>query len=115
MWLIRGCVLITGLFFASLAQAHVSSTGQDYMKFRQKSGLPCCDGKDCRPTRYHLNGDGSAVMFPEGRRVEIPRGDLHQERSEDGHAHWCGVVYPNGEIKTFCAILPLQTASVDLP
>lgn len=115
MWLIRGSLFVAVLMFASMAQAHVSRTGQDYGKFRQKSGLPCCDGKDCRPTTYHLNGDGSVVMFPDGNRVVIPRGDLHQMPSEDGHAHWCGVVYPNGEIKTFCAILPLQTAQASMP
>ena len=56
----------------SFSQAHESSTGQDYTKYRQRNGMSCCSGHDCRPARYEVKSDGTLVMFPEGRPVSIP-------------------------------------------
>ena len=99
----------------SIPQAHESQTGQDYSKYRQRNGMSCCSGHDCRPARYELKPDGSVVMFPEGRAVTIPGDRVTQEPSDDGLGHWCGVLHGNGSATTFCAILPLHAASKDRP
>jgi len=96
-------------------QAHEAQTGQDYTKYRQRNGMSCCGGHDCRPTRYELRPDGSVVMFPEGRAVSIPGDRVTQEPSDDGLGHWCGVLHGNGSATTFCAILPLHAANKDAP
>jgi len=99
----------------SVPQAHESLTGQDYTKYRQRNGMSCCSGHDCRPARYELKPDGSVVMFPEGRAVSIPGDRVTQEPSDDGLGHWCGVLHNNGSATTFCAILPLHAARKDGP
>ena len=92
-------------------QAHEAQTGQDYTKYRQRNGMSCCSGHDCRPARYELKPDGSVVMYPDGRAVSIPGDRVTQDPSDDGLAHWCGVLHGNGSATTFCAILPLHAAS----
>jgi hypothetical protein len=99
----------------SCPQAHEAQTGQDYTKYRQRNGVSCCGGQDCRPTRYELRPDGSLVMFPEGRAVSIPGDRVTQDPSDDGLAHWCGVLHRNGGATTFCAILPLHAAGKSAP
>jgi hypothetical protein len=94
----------------SSPQAHEAQTGQDYTKYRQRNGMSCCSGHDCRPTRYELRPDGSLVMFPEGRAISIPGDRVTEDPSDDGLAHWCGVLHRNGGATTFCAILPLHAA-----
>jgi hypothetical protein len=95
----------------SFPQAHEAQTGQDYTKYRQRNGMSCCSGHDCRPARYEVKPDGSVVMYPEGRAVSIPGDRVTQDPSDDGLAHWCGVLHGNGSATTFCAILPLHAAS----
>jgi hypothetical protein len=95
----------------TFSQAHESSTGQDYSKYRQRNGMSCCSGHDCRPARYEVKSDGTLVMFPEGRPVPIPGDRVTQMPSDDGLGHWCGVLHGNGGATTFCAILPLQAAT----
>jgi hypothetical protein len=106
-------VLTIALLGAGLCfpQAHEAQTGQDYTKYRQRNGMSCCSGHDCRPARYELKPDGSVVMYPEGRAVSIPGDRVTQDPSDDGLAHWCGVLHGNGSATTFCAILPLHAAS----
>jgi hypothetical protein len=99
----------------SFPQAHEAQTGQDYTKYRQRNGMSCCSGHDCRPARYEVKPDGSVVMYPEGRPVSIPGDRVTQDPSDDGLAHWCGVLHGNGSATTFCAILPLHAASEDAP
>ena len=71
----------------SLSQAHESPTGQDYTKYRQRNGMSCCSGHDCRPARYETRSDGALVMFPEGRTVAVPSDRVTQMPSDDGLAH----------------------------
>ena len=99
----------------TFSQAHESQTGQDYTKYRQRNGTSCCSGHDCRPTRYEVKADGTLVMFPEARAVSIPHDRITQMPSDDGLGHWCGVLHRNGAATTFCAILPLQAASKEVP
>ncbi|HSR82513.1 MAG TPA: hypothetical protein VLL28_17210 [Hyphomicrobiaceae bacterium] len=105
---LTSALLGAGLCFP---QAHEAQTGQDYTKYRQRNGMSCCSGHDCRPARYELKPDGSVVMYPEGRAVSIPGDRVTQDPSDDGLAHWCGVLHGNGSATTFCAILPLHAAS----
>ena len=105
---LTSALLGAGLCFP---QAHEAQTGQDYTKYRQRNGMSCCSGHDCRPARYELKPDGSVVMYPEGRPVSIPGDRVTQDPSDDGLAHWCGVLHGNGSATTFCAILPLHAAS----
>jgi hypothetical protein len=108
----RVAITAAGLLVgANVAVAHDSHTGQDYTKYRQRNGASCCNGHDCRPTRYEVRSDGAVVMFPEGRAVSVPGDRVNQKPSDDGMAHWCGVLHRNGEATTFCAILPVQSAS----
>jgi hypothetical protein len=109
---LASALLGAGLCFP---QAHEAQTGQDYTKYRQRNGMSCCSGHDCRPARYELKPDGSVVMFPEGRAVSIPGDRVTQDPSDDGLGHWCGVLHGNGSATTFCAILPLHAASKDAP
>ena len=99
----------------SFSQAHEAQTGQDYTKFRQRNGMSCCSGHDCRPTRYEVKADGTLLMFPDGRAVSVPGDRVTQQPSDDGLGHWCGVLHGNGGATTFCAILPLQAASGEAP
>ena len=99
----------------SFSQAHESHTGQDYTKYRQRNGMSCCSGHDCQPTRYEVKSDGALVMFPQGRPVSIPGDRVTLMPSDDGLAHWCGVLHRDGGVTTFCAILPLQAASKGAP
>src|SRR5262245_60717760 len=109
---LTSALLAAGVCFP---QAHEAQTGQDYTKYRQRNGMSCCSGHDCRPARYELKPDGSVVMFPEGRAVTIPGDRVTQEPSDDGLGHWCGVLHGNGSATTFCAILPRHAASKDRP
>jgi hypothetical protein len=102
-------------FFQPNSQAHEAQTGQDYTKYRQRNGMSCCSGQDCRPTRYEVKADGSVVMFPDGTPVSVPGDRVTQEPSEDGMGHWCGILHGNGGATTYCAILPLHAASRDTP
>ncbi len=98
-----------------LASAHQSASGQDYSRFRQSNGASCCDGRDCRPVSHQLRPDGSVVMFPDGRAVVVERDRLNPRSSDDGQAHWCGIVVPGGSALTFCAILPRQMSRLETP
>jgi len=107
----RLVIALSMLMTSSMSRAHVGATGQDYSKFKQANGLPCCNNEDCRPTRYEISGD-EIVMYPDGQRIVLPRTLQHALTSDDGNAHWCGILYPDGSYKTFCAILPMQSVSV---
>ena len=109
---LTSALLGAGLCFP---QAHEAQTGQDYTKYRQRNGMSCCSGHDCRPARYELKPDGTVMMFPEGRAVSIPGDRVTQDPSDDGLAHWCGVLHGNGSATTFCAILPLHAVSEGEP
>lgn len=54
-------------------------------------------------------------MYPEGQPVEVPRYRILKEKSEDGRAHWCGIVGRNGTAITRCAILPMQSVRLKEP
>lgn len=95
--------------------AHEAVTGQDYSKFRQRNGASCCSGQDCRPVRYQIRPDGAVVMFPNDRPVVVPQNRLNEQFSDDGFAHWCGVIAPGGNAYTFCAILPRQMTELPPP
>ena len=99
---------LTCCAIATSAETHRTTSGQDYSKYRQKNGASCCNGRDCRPVRYSVRPDGSVVMFPDGRGVVVEQRQLNQKPSDDGRAHWCGVMLPGGGPVTFCAILPRQ-------
>jgi len=96
------------------AFAHEAATGQNYEKFRQPNGASCCNDRDCRPVNFVTRADG-VLMFPDGRPVAVPNDRISRLPSDDGLAHWCGVLRPNGEATTYCAILPLQAAQIDNP
>ncbi|MEZ5843872.1 MAG: hypothetical protein R3D27_09070 [Hyphomicrobiaceae bacterium] len=99
-------VVLTG--FAPAALAHTTHTGQSYDKYKRPNGASCCSGHDCRPTRYEYDSKGALIMFPEGRRVVVPRHLLNRLPSDDSNAHWCGLIDSRGQPYTFCAILPMQ-------
>lgn len=107
-WRPIACAML-GTLLATSSTAHVGETGQDYRKYRQKNGIPCCTKDDCRPTTFSYEPDGTLVMYPEGHKVVVPRTRLHERPSDDGGAHWCGQFLPSGESLTFCAILPQQS------
>ncbi|HWB44041.1 MAG TPA: hypothetical protein VG900_01250 [Hyphomicrobiaceae bacterium] len=94
----------------SFSLAHRAVTGQDYTKYRQRNGMSCCSGHDCRPAKYEIRKDGTIVMFPDGRAVVIPADRVNQLPSDDGLGHWCGLLNRDGSATTFCAILPSRTA-----
>jgi hypothetical protein len=112
--MIRGIcrAVLIGLIVAAggpAPRAHVSSTGQDYSAFRRPDGTSCCNNLDCRPVEYRTTADGRLFMFPDGRQVYIPPHLVIRRPSDDGHAHWCGIVLSTGDTATFCAILPPQS------
>lgn len=53
-------------------------------------------------------------MYPDGQPVVVPQRRIIEKRSEDGLAHWCGVLGVNGSAKTHCAILPMQSVQLNL-
>jgi hypothetical protein len=108
------CALICCVI-ATAAEAHRSTSEQDYSKYRQKNGASCCNGKDCRPVGYAVRPDGSVIMFPDGQGVVVEQRLLNEKPSDDGRAHWCGIVIPGASPVTFCAILPRQTTRWEKP
>lgn len=115
MWKHQIAFALTGCVIATSAVAHRATSGQDYSKYRQQNGASCCDGKDCRPVDYMVRPDGSVIMFPEGRGIVVEQRQLNEKSSEDGRAHWCGVLAPSGSPITFCAILPRQMTRWEIP
>ena len=112
---IGSIALVATVSVYAAAFAHEAPSGQDYTKFRQPNGTSCCNGHDCRPVDFRLHPDGTVTMFPEGQTVVVPRQLLNEQPSDDGLAHWCGIVMPGGGIRTFCAILPRQTSFRSIP
>jgi hypothetical protein len=95
-------VISTALLTAGLSTtvwAHESATGQDYRRFTQPNGLSCCSNRDCRPATYRHTSDG-LVMFPDGRRVRVPRDKVIPTPSDDGNTHRCRVFLPGGDAAT---------------
>lgn len=109
--LAMACVLVC--ICAVPAVGHQADGGQDYSKFRQRNGSSCCNAQDCRPVRYQVRPDGSVLMFPDGQPVVVVPQLLNEQPSDDGHAHWCGLLMPGGLAQTFCAILPRQMTRWD--
>jgi hypothetical protein len=106
-----GALMLVLLVLASSRplRAHVGETGQDYGVFRRPDGTSCCNNKDCRPVQWRTTPDGRLYMFPEGRQVYVPPNLIINRPSDDGNAHWCGIVMSTGDTATFCAILPPQS------
>jgi hypothetical protein len=94
---------------AQTAAAHTSQTGQDYTPFRRPDGTSCCNNQDCRPVQYQMMPDGRVYMYPDGRVILVPPHLVMRRPSDDGNAHWCGIVLSTGDAATFCAILPPQS------
>ena len=104
------CSLAALLLTVSPGYAHKAASGQDYSKYRQPNGMSCCNDEDCRPVDYSLGLDGKLLMYPGGRRIEVPRSLVNPLASEDGKGHWCGILSESGDVMTFCAILPQNMA-----
>ncbi|MGE0628308.1 MAG: hypothetical protein AB7O43_10820 [Hyphomicrobiaceae bacterium] len=106
-----GSALIFAMLFLVMvspqASAHKAHSGQDYSRFQRKNGGSCCNNQDCRPVEYRYRSDGKVEMYPDGRVVVVPSESINEQHSDDGQAHWCGILMPNNAT-TFCAILPLQ-------
>jgi hypothetical protein len=88
-----------------------------YTGLKNKQGVACCDGTDCRPARYRVKG-GSVQMQVEGSWYPIPNDrvdyrSLEGDRGETKGGHWCGQRYASEilgytYLKTYCAFLPPQ-------
>jgi hypothetical protein len=108
-------IVVTIGALALPAAAHEAETGQDYSKFRQRNGSSCCSDQDCRRVRYQVRPDGAVVMYPNDQPVIVPQNLLNERYSDDGYAHWCGLIVPGRGAYTYCAILPRQMTQLPCP
>jgi hypothetical protein len=92
----------------SQSQAH-----DIYGDLKNRGGVSCCNGNDCRPAPYRIVG-GSVQMLVDGTWFVISN-DLVDYRALEGDTgetnggHWCGrhtVGMSWDYLNTFCAFLP---------
>ena len=61
------------------------------------SGRPCCDDRDCRPTRAYVDDDGIWHAMLDGRWVSVPADVVLKKSPPDGRSHICadgrGIIY----------------------
>src|SRR5262245_61358832 len=83
-----------------------------YTALKDRFGDSCCNERDCRPARYRITA-GSVEMLMDNKWIVVPD-DTIQYRTLEGDTgetvggHWCG----KSEYDiTFCAVLPLTSAS----
>lgn len=108
VWLIVIVALAT-----APALAHVSQTGMDYTRYKDRNGAPCCDYTDCRPADDFVDATerGQVRLLIDGQWIDVPRAFVVAERAPDGRAHWCGGRYfTNSHLGwaplPWCVILP---------
>ncbi len=68
------------------------------------NGAPCCDGKDCRPTRARMR-NGSLEVLVNGAWARVPSGALLKEASPDLQTHVCAQPSMWGADVIFCVVL----------
>jgi hypothetical protein len=61
------------------------------------TGRPCCDDRDCRPTRAYVDDDGIWHAMLDGRWVIVPTDVVLKKSPPDGRSHICanerGVIF----------------------
>jgi hypothetical protein len=86
-----------------------------YAGLKNRQGIACCDGTDCRPAAYRIKG-GVVQMLIENLWFPIPS-DVVEYRTVDGDTgesnggHWCGkflssTIWRYEYLRTYCAFLP---------
>ena len=53
------------------------------------TGRPCCDDRDCRPTRAYVDDEGEWRAMLDGRWVIVPTDVVLKTASPDGRSHIC--------------------------
>jgi hypothetical protein len=98
---------------AAPALAHVTDSGMDYTRYRDRSGAPCCDHTDCRPADdfVDVRERGQVRLSIDGQWIDVPRAVVVAEDAPDGRAHWCaGRYFTNSHLGWLplprCVILP---------
>src|SRR2546423_8208185 len=73
------------------ALAHVNES-MDYTSYRDNTGTPCCDDRDCRPADdfVDVRERGLVRLKIEDQWIDVPRAVVVGEDARDGRAHWCG-------------------------
>jgi len=64
------------------------------------TGRPCCDERDCRPTRAYVDDEGLWRAMLDGRWVVVPNDVVLRNASPDGRSHICA----NGRGVIFCFV-----------
>jgi hypothetical protein len=104
------------LLGATAAVAHMSDSGMNYGAFKDRYGLSCCDGRDCRPAKDFIETvrDGQAVvrLLIGGIWITVSRSYVVDKHASDGRAHFCGRLHKSGsnpaavKPEPTCIILP---------
>lgn len=53
------------------------------------TGRPCCDDRDCRPTRAYVDDEGMWRAMLDGQWVIVPNDAVLRKVSPDGRSHIC--------------------------
>ena len=110
--LLASCTFVS----AVAASAHVSDSGMDYRRFKDRYGQSCCNDRDCRPAadfvETMVNGQAVVRLLIDGSWITVSRSYVVADYASDGRAHFCGNLHMSGhnpaEVKPepICVILP---------
>jgi hypothetical protein len=96
-------------------RGHVNDRGMNYESYKDSTGIPCCNHKDCQPAEKFLetveNGREVIRLLIDGVWITVPRAFLIGQHATDGRAHWCGIKLEANDGRgwrpgTRCVILP---------
>jgi hypothetical protein len=112
---LRILVLALVLLAPASVRGHVNDRGMDYGSFKDSTGIPCCNDKDCHPAEKFLetveNGREVIRLLIDGLWITVPRAFVIEQHATDGRAHWCGIKLKANDGNpwrpgTRCVILP---------
>ena len=103
MMIRAGLILFLLLATAAPAGAHGWYTG-----LRNRSGISCCEDKDCRPVGLCVLPDRKEGLLIEGMCRPIPWDKVLNVASPDGGAHACWQSFGHPPAVR-CVILPGET------
>lgn len=111
----RLLVLALLLLVPAHARSHVNDRGMDYRSYKDSTGIPCCNIKDCHPAEKFQetveNGQEVVRLLIDGLWIAVPRVFVIGDLATDGRAHWCGMKLRTRDGKSWrpgtrCVILP---------
>lgn len=90
-------LIICLTILAAMAFCETAYSHDPYSGWRQRNGVSCCNGDDCRATTAHQADDGTWMAWDGKQYLPVPDGRLlPTDLAGDGRSHICerdGTVY----------------------